>query len=312
MRRASSFVAAFAVLALALAPSLALARAGGGGSMGSRGSMTYSAPPATRTAPYTAAPMERSMTAPAPSYGSPGYAAPGFAPRPAFGGGGFASGIMGGLIGAGIGGLLFGHGLFGGFSGVGSLFGLVIQLLLVFFLVRWLWRMFAARQPAMAGMGSGNMFTRNAAGPMPTGGGGASPRAQPVNVTPGDYQAFEQLLKAVQQAWSGHDLATLQRIATPEMVTYFSEQLSDQASRGVRNMVTAVHLESGDLSQAWAEQGREYATVAMRFSMLDVTVDGQGRVVDGSSSERVTATEVWTFVRAIRGSWLLSAIQQTR
>jgi len=254
--------------------------------------------------------MERSMTPQtAPGIASPGYGAP--AAAPAFGArSGFMSGIMGGLIGAGIGGMLFGHGMFGGFSGIGSLFGLIIQLALVFFLVRWLWRMFASRQPAMAG-GPG-LFNRTAAGPQPTGGGGGAPRPAQITISPADFQAFEQLLKAVQAAWSSHDLATLQRIATPEMVSYFSEQLSDQASRGVRNTVTAVNLEQGDLSQAWAEQGREYATVAMRFTMVDVTVDGAGRVVDGSPNERVAVTEIWTFVRANRGSWLLSAIQQTR
>lgn len=306
MRRTGPLIAAFAVLAVSCAPGVAFARAGGGSSFGSRGSMTYSAPSATRTAPYSAAPMQRSMTPQA----TPGYASPGYgATAPAFGArSGFMSGIMGGLIGAGIGGMLFGHGMFGGFSGIGSLFGLIIQLALVFFLVRWLWRMFASRQPAMAG-GPG-LFNRNPAGPPAMGGG--APRPAQITISPGDFQAFEQLLKAVQAAWSAHDLATLQRIATPEMVSYFSEQLSDQASRGVRNTVTAVNLEQGDLSQAWAEQGREYATVAMRFTMIDVTVDGANRIVDGSANERVAVTEIWTFVRATRGSWLLSAIQQTR
>jgi predicted lipid-binding transport protein (Tim44 family) len=101
-------------------------------------------------------------------------------------------------------------------------------------------------------------------------------------------------------------------MATPEMVSYFSEQLSDQASRGVRNTVTDVRLESGDLAQAWIEHGREYATVAMRFSMVDVTRDSAGRVVDGSPNEHVTATEIWTFVRSRGGHWILSAIQQAR
>jgi predicted lipid-binding transport protein (Tim44 family) len=50
----------------------------------------------------------------------------------------------------------------------------------------------------------------------------------------------------------------------------------------------------------------------MRFSMIDITRDGTGRVVDGSATERVLATEVWTFVRAQGGHWILSAIQQTR
>ena len=73
-----------------------------------------------------------------------------------------------------------------------------------------------------------------------------------------------------------------------------------------------VELEQGDLSEAWAEPGRDYATVAMRFSMLDVTRDDGGHVVDGSPTERVTATEVWTFLRAPGGRWILSAIQQAR
>jgi predicted lipid-binding transport protein (Tim44 family) len=96
------------------------------------------------------------------------------------------------------------------------------------------------------------------------------------------------------------------------MLSYFSEQLSDQASRGVVNTVTDVRLQQGDLSQAWTEQGREYATVAMKFSMIDVTRDRAERVVDGSPTERQIATELWTFVRARGGQWILSAIQQTR
>ena len=60
------------------------------------------------------------------------------------------------------------------------------------------------------------------------------------------------------------------------MVSYFSEQLADQSSRGLRNSVTHVKLEQGDLAEAWSEGVREYATVAMRFSMLDVTRDSGG------------------------------------
>jgi predicted lipid-binding transport protein (Tim44 family) len=116
----------------------------------------------------------------------------------------------------------------------------------------------------------------------------------------------------VQAAWSAHDLAALQRFATPEMVGYFGEQMAEQASRGVRNQVTDIRLQQGDLAEAWSEGSREYATVALRYSMVDVTFDPQRRVVDGSLTERVTATEVWTFVRTPGGNWVLSAIQQTR
>ncbi len=311
MPRIRSLIAAFLVLAIIAAPELALARAGGGASFGSRGSMTYSAPPATRTAPYSAAPMQRSMTPNTPSYGSQGYGTP--YNRSAFGGGGFVSGLMGGLIGAGIGGMLFGNGFFGGGMHGFGFFGFLIQIFLIYWVGKFIYRTFFSGQPVTA---SGpNMFSGGGAigGGMPGSsggfGGGGLP---PVQIGPGDYQQFEQLLKGIQAAWSAHDLNGLQAMATPEMVGYFNEQLSVQASRGVRNVVGDVALVSGDLSQAWAENGREYATVAMRFSMTDTTYDGAGRIVDGSPTEHVTATEIWTFVRANGGHWVLSAIQQAR
>jgi predicted lipid-binding transport protein (Tim44 family) len=320
MRRTSALIAGSAALALALAPALAEARAGGGSSSGSRGSMTYSAPPTTRTAPTGAEPMQRSMTpnTPQPGYANNGGVASGVQQSR---GSAFTSGLMGGLIGAGIGGLLLGHGFFGGggMGGFGFL-GLLIQIALLYFLVRWLYRMFMAnRSPAVA-TGPG-MFARTGLGSMfggggmtGGGGGGAAPRGNPaqITITQGDYQQFERLLQGIQYAWSNHDLNALRSMATPEMASYFAEQLSEQASRGVRNSVTDVRLESGDLAQAWAEQGREYATVAMRFSMIDVTRDASGRVVDGSPTEHTTATEIWTFVRSRGGQWILSAIQQTR
>jgi predicted lipid-binding transport protein (Tim44 family) len=297
--------------AIALAPSLAFARAGGGSSMGSRGGFTYSAPPATRTAPSGAAPMERSLTPQAPTYGAPSYG-PGYR-APAYGGRSpFVSGLMGGLIGAGIGGLLFGHGLFGGFTGFGSFIGLLLQIFLIVMVVRFLFRMFAGRMRPAGG--APNIFARGPGGPMGAGAmpGGGGQRVGQLTITPQDFQAFEQILKDVQAGWSAHNLQRLQQLATPEMVSYFADQLGEQSSRGVRNTVSDVRLEQGDLAQAWTEQGREYATVAMRFSMNDVTVDSSGRVVDGDPTLRTMVTELWTFVRAPGGRWLLSAIQQVR
>ena len=307
MRRSSSFITAVAVAALALAPSLAFAKAGFGSSMGSRGSRTYSAPPATNTAPSMAAPMDRSMAprmAPSAPMGAPGAAV---SPRRS----GFASGLMGGLLGVGLGSMLFGGGMFGG-GGFGflSLISLLIQGALLFFVARWLFRMFANRQqPAMAG-GPAMMRQPAPSNVMPMQGavlGGAA-----LAITKPDYEAFERILQGVQTAWTNADTSTLRTLTTPEMAGYFAEQLAEQNSRGVRNSVTHVKLEQGDLAEAWAENGIDYATVAMRFSSLDVTRDSAGRVVDGDLALRSMTTELWTFMRARGGQWTLSAIQQTR
>ena len=308
---AAAFAAIVLASAVALAPGVALARLGGGGSVGSRGSMTYSAPPSTGTAPGGGLSMQRSITPRSePSPGVPGgYAQPGYAGGGFGRGGGFASGLMGGLIGAGIGGMLFGHGMFGGLDGGSSFLGLLIQFALLFFVGRWLFRMVMARQPMLAGAGGVGAPPRPGMG---GGGGAARPGPAAVTITDSDYKVFEQLLKGMQQAWSNGDLNALRSVATPEMTGYFGEQLAELNSRGLRNTVCDVRLEQGDLAQAWSEGSREYATVAMRFSMIDVTRDAQGRVVDGSLAERQVIAELWTFLRAPGGRWLLSAIQQTR
>jgi predicted lipid-binding transport protein (Tim44 family) len=307
LRLLAPIVALVAALALALTPGLADARAGFGSSFGSRGSQTWSAPPATNTAPYTSS-MQRSMTPGSSSYGSGAYGGHG---------GGFGSGLLGGLLGFGLAGLLLGHGFMG--FGMFGLFGLLIRIVIIVALVRWLLRMFRGPSPLYAGGGpamfapnggmGGGMGGAMGGGPMM---GGGRRGVVPIAIAPADYQAFEQLLIAVQAAWSAHDLNHLSALLTPEMLRYLGEQLAEQTSRGVRNTVTDVRLLQGDLSEAWAEGGRNYATVAMRFQMVDATYDQAGRVVDGSPTEHVIATEVWTFVRVPGGRWILSAIQQAR
>ena len=303
---------------LALMVSDADARAGRGGSFGSRGSQTFSAPPSTTTSP-SARPIERSMTQP----NQPGLAqrTPTTSPLGGFfGRPGFLGGLFTGFLGAGLLGMLFGHGLFGGLGGFASILGLLLQVVLVVFVARMIWAWWQRRsQPAVAG---GPAFRNYASGAMASGalglglgGGSARPAAQrasgtdEVGLTPDDFNAFERLLGELQAAYSAEDLGRLRAIATPETVSYFSEDLAANASKGVVNRVSDVKLQQGDLAEAWREGDTEYATVAMRYSLNDQTVDRQSdRVIEGGPDE---ATEVWTFMRRQGGHWLVSAIQQS-
>lgn len=309
-RLSRAFAALLLLGSLGFAAVSADARPGGGMSFGSRGSRTFSAPAPTQVLPGGASPFSRSMTQRPNGYGAP--MAGGFAGR----GHPLAAGLLGGFIGAGLGGLLLGHGFFGGGMGMGGggFLGLLLQLALIFFVVRWLVRRFSgASARGMAGAsGSAPRMTPGAtygAAPQATGFGSNAP---PLVIAQSDYQQFEQNLRNIQAAWTRSDVNGLQRLATPEMVTYFNQQLQDYAQRGTRNAVSDVRLDRGDLSEAWSEAGRDYATVAMRYSMIDVTTDMSGRVVDGSPNERIVANEFWTFARQRGGPWLLSAIQQGR
>jgi predicted lipid-binding transport protein (Tim44 family) len=327
MRRPSFALTALAAAALALAPALADARPGGGASSGSRGARTYSAPPSTGTAPSQARQFDRTMTEPSrggavaqqaqrPPIGQPNPAGGFFSRSP------FMAGLMGGLIGVGLGGLLFGNGLFSGFTGFASFLGFLLQIALiaglVWLVVGFLRRRSSAGQPAMAGVPRGAMAREmhgNGGGYNARGGAsGAAPAAagSAITPTPADFEAFERNLKEVNAAWSRQDLPALQRLSTPEMAGYFRRDLSDLEARGWRNETRDVKLEQGDLSEAWREGERDYATVAMRFSLVDVTRRlSDGAVVEGDPDRRTEAVELWTFTRVQGGPWLLSAIQQT-
>ena len=310
--------------ALAFAPAVAEARLGGGSSAGSRGSNTHSAPPATSTAPKSAAPMERSMT-PQPAH-NPAATAAAPARSGMFGGlfGGFGGGLMAGLLGAGLVGMLFGHGMTGGLGGMESILGLVLQLGLLFLVVRFAMNWFARRnQPAVAMAGAQQSAFQGSAPPQGGfggfGGGAAAPQPQAPVVTPiqlqdADFGQFERLLGESQSAYSDENLDRLRAIATYEMVSYFSQEIAEHTRNGVINKISGVKLLQGDLSEAWRENNEEYATVAMRFSLIDVMQDrASGRIVSGDPARTDQATEVWTFVRPVGSGlqgWKLSAIQQ--
>ncbi|MBV9554759.1 MAG: TIM44-like domain-containing protein [Alphaproteobacteria bacterium] len=281
-------------LTLALTPSLAEARAGtsfGGGfsGMGSRGSRSFEN--------NGAAPLSRSYQTPsAPSYGS-GYGA--------YGGGGFFSRhpFLTGLFGGFIGSMLFGGGFFGHMFG--GLFTFLIIGLLIFFLIR----LFSG---AFAGGGSG--FAPRSVG------AAAAPaqryRGRDISVSDADLSAFQSIHAAVQEAWGRSDLSQLRQLMTPEMVEYFSEELTRNSSQGVENRVSNVNLVKAELTESWEEGDLEYATAYMRWTALDYTArigaapGAPGAVVAGDARVPTESEEVWTFVRRRGGHWLLSAIQQ--
>jgi predicted lipid-binding transport protein (Tim44 family) len=313
--------AVFAALII-LAPAMADARAGGGTGSGSRGGKTNQAPPPTQTSP-TAKPIERSTTPQQQQQAQP--AGPGLsAPAPTgsfFSRHPFFSGMMGGLLGAGLFGLLFGHGFGGELGGFASILGLLLQIALIgglaYLGVR-LYRAWAANHrprsigPAYAYTGGAQPMAR-LSGMLP-GSGSASVgtgATAPIAIVESDYHAFESRLGEIQAAYSAGDVGKLRGLATAEMAGYFAEELAANAGRGVENKIEAVKLEQGDLAEAWREGNVEYATVAMRFGLIDYTRRiADGRIVEGNDRLRSEATEIWTFVRDRGGPWLLSAIQQ--
>jgi predicted lipid-binding transport protein (Tim44 family) len=316
-------LAAFVVIAAALAFVAVEADAAPKFNAGSRGSKTFSAPPPTATAPNAARPIERTMTQPgqpggvagAPSAARPGApAAPGgFFNRP-----GLLGGLAAGFLGAGLIGMLFGNGLMGGLGGMASFLGLILQVGILAMIAMFVWRWWQRRsQPAAAFAGGPGLrvVTPDFQQPRASFGGFGGSSPAPVSVVPietsgEDFDAFERILGEVQTAYGAEDLGALRALMTPEMLSYYAEELAKNSSRGVVNRISDVKLLQGDLAEAWREGNADYATVAMRYGLVDRTLDRtSGRMVEGSTNPQ-EATELWTFRRAGGGHWALSAVQQ--
>ena len=298
--------AGFAVVAVDVAE----ARLGGGRSFGSRGAKTFKEPPATNTAPK-AAPIERSMTpksAPTTAQNTPSAAGPAQAASRF---GGWRGLLMGGLIAAGLASIF-------GFGALASVLGFLLQFVLIAGAIYLVVAFIRSRsQPALARASarpeqspprdvlSRQTFASN---------GSAAGPAAALAIGQVDLDAFERLLGEIQTAYGSEDADKLGAMTTPEMLSYFSQELSDNAKQGVQNKLSDVKLLQGDLSEAWRENGSDYATVAMRFSLIDATLGRKtGRVVSGDAEKPSEAIELWTFRRDDRApadGWQLSAIQQ--
>jgi len=301
-----ALAAGFAVVAADVADAR---RLGGGRSFGSRASKTYTPPPATNTAPK-AAPIEKSMT----PRSAPANAQPAAAATQPSRFGGWRGVLMGGLFAAGLASIF-------GVGALASVLGFVLQFALIAG-IAYLVMMFVRgrSQPALARVGAQqgagrtpqrDMFAQNRQG-RSTGRAPAPPAALAISQT--DLDSFERLLGEIHTAYGLEDVDKLGAMTTPEMLSYFSQELSDSAKQGLRNEISDVKLLQGDVAEAWREDGSDYATVAMRYSLIDATIEREtGRVVSGDRSRSTEAIELWTFRRDDRArndGWQLSAIQQ--
>ena len=301
-------LALFCGACVALAPISADARAGSsyGGrssSFGSRGLRSFENNGAQPLNRGTAAPRGPNFT---PGTPAPGYGGSLFQRHP------FLTGLAGGLFGS----WLFGHAANAeGGGAAGSMIGTLLWLAIIGLLVWWVVRMFRARAF------SNGWPRRDAAGlrAPPAGALAAATagfRGRDVNFADADLQAFQRLHAAIQDAWSNGDLGRMRPLMTPEMLDYFSQELTRDRSRGLRNIVNNVQLVSGELTEGWDEGDRQYATAFLRWRAIDYVLrlgapsGDRSALVSGDPQTPAEFEEVWTFIRRRGGDWLLSAIQQ--
>ncbi|MEW6388566.1 MAG: Tim44 domain-containing protein [Thermodesulfobacteriota bacterium] len=306
----------------------ALARVGGGRSMGSRGSRSFS-PPRPYVAPRPSQPTRPSVTPTPRPLTTP-------TPPPTSQPSSFWRSLGGGILGGLAGGLLF-RSLFGGpeaAAGPGAATGRGIGFLDIlilagigYFIYRYIKR---RRQEAVAeGPYQSSAATRPSSY--------QPPYQQPpyydqpsegdLELETGlshirqmdpsfDENAFrDQCLDfffKIQAAWGNRDLDPMRHLLTEEMYRNLSADAAQLIAERKINKLDNIAVRSVDLTEAWQESGQDFITVRIYANLVDYIVDEKsGEVLSGSKTEPITFEEYWTFTRPVgTQSWQLSAINQ--
>jgi predicted lipid-binding transport protein (Tim44 family) len=298
----------------------AWARAGGGGSSGSRGSRSFSAP--ARPDPGPSSPS-RQTTPPSGFQQS--------APQRS----GWMGGLMGGIGGFLLGGLL-GSLLFGGIGGMGhGLFGGIgfMEILLIAGVLYFVYAYLRRRQQSAPAASYGytpprESDTRN----WQSGSASAQSATSDISDAANDLErglgyirqmdagfdlrrfsdTASDLFFRVQGAWMGRDMSPVRDLLTPEIYETMQKDCDRMRAERHIDRMENIAVRSVDVTEAWQESGRDYVTVHFLASMLDYTIDERTNdVIKGSRSEPVKFEEYWTFVRPVGPNpWRLSAIQQ--
>ena len=285
---------------------------GDGGLLGSRGSRSDSA--AARPVPERAEPSPAPVSAP--------LAGP--APRPVgrvgpAGHVGWMRTLAGFAIGAMLGSSLVGgasHGLRGRDVGLVGLWFLGCGIVFVVAFLRH--RQAALARPtraAAAGTASSTLDTPSApATPADPASGGSDLdrgvqdiRRMDPGFDPVRFAGYTGMMfREAQTAWTIRDIGVLRDRVTPEM--YGALQAQCDRLRTTHRVHRAAQIE---ITEAWQESGRDYATACIGGSIVDYTVDDvSDALVAGSRTLPRAVEEFWTFTRpAGLNFWMLSAIQ---
>jgi predicted lipid-binding transport protein (Tim44 family) len=294
-----------------------LARVGGGGLSGSRGSRSFSSPSSPSPGPSQ-------------SYGSPSRPTPpAQQPFQQPGGGGFFRSMLGGLAGGFIGSMLFRSlgwgGLGDGMGGGIGFFEIALFALVLFLLYRFVKR---RREAAMSGayyQGTEASGSTHQQSYEPNPNYGTAPSETDLEqglryirqMDPYfDEQKFRDLCMdyffKIQGAWTGRDVTSVRNLLSTEMYRTIQTDADKLRSEKKVNRLENIAVRSVEITEAWQEQGQDYITVLFYANLLDYVIDEtNGQVVSGSKTDPVKFEEYWTFTRSVGSNpWQLSAINQ--
>ncbi len=130
---------------------------------------------------------------------------------------------------------------------------------------------------------------------------GANLRALLVRDPQFTVEELEQRVRVVfmelQRAWSSMDWSRARAYETDHLFNTHRFWMEQYRAEGLRNVLDDIEIRKVELVKVEPDAFYDAVTVRIYASMIDVVIDGQGRVVEGSRTAPRVFTEYWTFIR---------------
>jgi predicted lipid-binding transport protein (Tim44 family) len=110
--------------------------------------------------------------------------------------------------------------------------------------------------------------------------------------------------------YAAGDSATLRPLLSDEVFANFSRAIEERQKNGHTLSTTLVGIRAAEIIEADLQGRNAVITVKMVSDQINVTRDGDGKVVEGDPSAVTSVTDIWTFSRNTRArdpNWTLVA-----
>ena len=110
----------------------------------------------------------------------------------------------------------------------------------------------------------------------------------------------EKKFLQIQQAWSSGDTATLRRLETESLYNTHRYWLERYRAEGLQNKLSEVDVQMVEIVKGSADKFFDIVPCRISTSLIDVTVDRNGKVLQGHPDRPTLFSEYWTFIRKLR------------
>lgn len=126
----------------------------------------------------------------------------------------------------------------------------------------------------------------------------ADPSFEEATFAEGARSAFDYIVGAFAEG----DRAKLKPLLSEDVFANFEQAIAAREQAGHKAETTLVRIKSAEIVEARMEGQSAFLTVKYVSEQINVTRDGEGKVVEGNPDRITEATDLWTFARNTRSS----------